>query len=269
MTRNIDITSREWLELIFAGRNKSYGAYAIRHTTSRRHTSAYLVILIFTALVLLLPTISKLVRPVHSGSGIIEPTTLSFVTLTPPPETTIRTTELPSPPAALRKTVRFVVTRIVDDAAAEETSPSVVDNILAQSGAGISVVTQPCDVGGMLDPADILPPSALPPDPIDVAVVERQPVFPYNLMKWIYKELKYPAAAVEMKIAGRVTIQFTVGTDGYVTDIIVLKGVDALLDNEAVRVIAKMPKWIPGEQQGKAVAVRYVLPITFKLATMY
>jgi protein TonB len=167
----------------------------------------------------------------------------------------------------LKKTVRFVVNRIVPDADADETPATVIEDLLAFPDAGISVVTQPGDAGGLLDPADILPPPAFPEGPINVAVVERQPVFPYDLMKWIYKELKYPPAAVEMRIAGRVTLQFTVGADGHVTDIAVLQGVDALLDREAMRVIAKMPKWIPGEQQGTPVAVRYVLPIIFKLST--
>ena len=68
-----------------------------------------------------------------------------------------------------------------------------------------------------------------------------------------------------MGISGKVIVQFVIGKDGSVRDVEVLRSVDADLDKEAIRVVKKMPKWIPGKQQGVPVSVRFTLPITFKI----
>ena len=99
-------------------------------------------------------------------------------------------------------------------------------------------------------------------------MVEQAPQFPggqAELMAWLGKNIRYPVIAQENGIQGRVICQFVVGSDGSVRDIKVMRGVDASLDKEAVRVIQSMPKWIPGRQNGKAVSVRYTLPVTFRL----
>ena len=99
-------------------------------------------------------------------------------------------------------------------------------------------------------------------------VVEEMPQFPsgdVELMKFIGRTTKYPIPALEAKIEGRVIVQFVVGKDGGISDIEIYKGVNPDLDAEAIRVISAMPKWIPGKQRGKNVAVKYCLPINFKL----
>lgn len=77
--------------------------------------------------------------------------------------------------------------------------------------------------------------------------------------------MKYPVIAVENGVQGRVLVQFVVEKDGKVTDVHVVKSVDPSLDKEAVRVVAAMPKWIPGKLNGSAVRVKYTVPVTFKL----
>jgi protein TonB len=86
-----------------------------------------------------------------------------------------------------------------------------------------------------------------------------------ELMKFIGKNIKYPANARRMEIQGQVFISFVVNADGTIGDIETVKGVFADLDSEAKRVIGKMPTWKPGRQDGKAVRVKFVLPIKFKL----
>lgn len=71
--------------------------------------------------------------------------------------------------------------------------------------------------------------------------------------------------AKEMGIQGRVYLQFTVGKDGSVSNVKVLRGVDASLDNEAVRVVSSSPKWTPGKQRDRAVKVTYTFPVVFQL----
>lgn len=97
-------------------------------------------------------------------------------------------------------------------------------------------------------------------------VVEDMPQFPGgNVSKWIAKNVKYPMLAQENGIQGKVFVKFVIEKDGSITDVQVSRGVDALLDKEAIRVIKAMPKWKPGKQRGKAVRVSYTLPINFQL----
>ena len=99
-------------------------------------------------------------------------------------------------------------------------------------------------------------------------VVEEMPNFPGGMrecMKFLARNIKYPVLAQEAKIEGRVIVQFVVDRDGSITDTKVVRSVSPELDAEALRVVGLMPKWNPGKQRGKAVAVKYTMPITFHL----
>lgn len=99
-------------------------------------------------------------------------------------------------------------------------------------------------------------------------VVEKMPEFPGGnaaLMAYLTKNIKYPAVCRENNIQGRVLIQFIVNKDGSIVDPEVVKSVNPYLDKEALRVISTMPKWTPGEQRGKAVRVKFTVPVNFKL----
>lgn len=106
-------------------------------------------------------------------------------------------------------------------------------------------------------------------DPNVFEVVEKMPEFPNGgmpgLMKYLSDNIRYPEAAKVAGIQGRVTVVFVVDKDGSITNVETLRGVDAELDKEAIRVISSMPKWIPGMQKGKAVKVRYTVPVMFRL----
>ncbi|MFC4665607.1 energy transducer TonB [Falsiporphyromonas endometrii] len=99
-------------------------------------------------------------------------------------------------------------------------------------------------------------------------VVEENPEFPGGageLMKWLSKNVRYPEAAIENNVSGRVIVQFVVEKDGSATDVKVVRGVDPSLDKEAIRVVSNMPKWKPGKQRGKPVRTRFTLPVVFQL----
>jgi TonB family protein len=85
------------------------------------------------------------------------------------------------------------------------------------------------------------------------------------LLLFFANNIIYPEFARKNKITGKVILQFMVNTDGKVSDVIVVKGVGAGLDEEAVRVAYKMPLWIPAQENGKNVAAPYTLPVSFKL----
>lgn len=82
---------------------------------------------------------------------------------------------------------------------------------------------------------------------------------------WVNQRLVYPEIAKENGVQGRVTLQFTVNTDGTVSNVKVLRGVDPSLDKEAVRVVSMSPKWTPGKQRDRAVKVTYTFPVIFQL----
>ena len=99
-------------------------------------------------------------------------------------------------------------------------------------------------------------------------VVEEMPEFPggmQKLMKYFSDNVRYPVVAAENGIQGRVIVQFVVNQDGSIVDPVVVRGVDSHLDKEALRVIQMMPKWKPGKQRGKAVRVKYTVPVMFRL----
>ena len=101
-------------------------------------------------------------------------------------------------------------------------------------------------------------------------MVEQAPEFPGGpqaMMQFIKDNLQYPQIAKENGIQGRVILQFVVDETGQVTDPKVIRSIDPSLDTEAIRLVLSMPRWMPGMQDGKAVAVRYTIPVIFKLET--
>lgn len=99
-------------------------------------------------------------------------------------------------------------------------------------------------------------------------VVEKMPEYPGGqaaLFEYLSTNVKYPADAEKKKVEGRVLVTFIVNTDGSITDIELVRKAFPSLDAEAVRVISGMPKWIPGEQKGQKVRVKYTVPLTFRL----
>ncbi|MCB9364687.1 MAG: energy transducer TonB [Flavobacteriales bacterium] len=100
-------------------------------------------------------------------------------------------------------------------------------------------------------------------------IVESMPEFPGGgqeaLFKYLQKEMKYPQIAKENGIQGTVFVNFVVGKDGKIRDAKILRGVNKMLDEEAIRVVKAMPSWKPGKQRGKPVSVSYNLPIKFTL----
>jgi protein TonB len=126
---------------------------------------------------------------------------------------------------------------------------------------------------------DTLPPD----DDIDTIISEPiydvvgiEPKFPVSvkfpeggepaMMDFVQSNVVYPLESVEMGEQGIVYVQFVVNTDGSISDVVAARGISENLDREAIKVVKAMPKWIPGEQAGKKVRVRYTIPINFKLS---
>ena len=145
---------------------------------------------------------------------------------------------------------------IVDDS---ETVDLEFLNLTEETGAAVALVDYKPEV----------PEEEEVPEEIPFVLADRKPSFQggdaNDFSRWVNAHLDYPAAAVENNISGRVILQFTVGTDGSVSAVKVLRSVDPLLDREAVRVVSSSPKWTPGKQRDRTVRVTYTFPVIFQL----
>ena len=95
-------------------------------------------------------------------------------------------------------------------------------------------------------------------------VMPQYPGGPNEMMKYIQENIKYPQSAKDNKIEGRVFVSFVVEKDGSITNAAVMRGIDKECDAEALRVVASMPKWTPGQQDGKNVRTQFTIPIYYK-----
>lgn len=159
-----------------------------------------------------------------------------------------------------------------------ETSPeaSILFEYSGKDGKTLARMCRPAELAKM-DPdnmvIELIPVNIIKSNVTDTdvyEVVENMPEFPdgsmAGLMKYLSDNIRYPEAAHKAGIQGRVTVQFVVGKDGSIGNVSILRGVNADLDAEAIRVISSMPKWKPGTQKGEPVKVKYTVPVMFRLA---
>lgn len=148
--------------------------------------------------------------------------------------------------------------------------PPVIEEIIL-----IDDEEEPDDLDLTLLEEEVEDPSLLE-DPDAMSIVEEEiylgaevsPEFPGGanaMYQWIGNEIKYPELAAEMGEQGQVKVQFVVNKDGSIEQVKIYSGVSDALDAEAIRVVKKMPKWRPGENMGKKVRTRFLLPIYFRL----
>ncbi|MDR2682588.1 MAG: TonB family protein [Dysgonamonadaceae bacterium] len=268
MTKDIDLTAQRWLDLIFADRNKQYGAYVLREESGRRHLKALLIVSIAGMALIFLPKIIKSVIPAPGVTTEVTEVTMTDITTEVPEEDQIKQIENVPPPPQLKETVQFTPPVIKKDE--EVTNELISQQELTENKADISVKTVEGVKEGGVDIADLQDHKVVVQEdkPQIFSHVEVMPSFPGGdkaMMQWLYDNIQYPVIAQEQGIQGRVIVRFVVGPDGSVGAAEVQRSLDLSCDREALRVIKKMPKWIPGKQNGQAVSVYYTLPVLFKL----
>ena len=270
----IDLTSKDWCELIFKDRNKEYGAYNMRLDTPKRHNLATLIVIVVVILVITLPMLIKFITPEKENKIVVNEVT----TLAKLPEAEIKRNEElqpmmkpTTPPPPLKSTIKFTAPVIKkDEEVGEEDEIKSQDELAARGNVAISIAdvkgNDEIDGQDIADFKDFVAPEVEEEEVY--IIVEQMPGFPGGeeaLLKYISDHIEYPTMAVERGIEGRVTVRFVVNKDGYVQDVTVIRGVHELLDKEAVRVIQSLPRWNPGKQNGVAVAVYYNVPVNFTL----
>ena len=274
MVHDINLTSQEWLNIIFEGKNKDYGAYKLRQESSKRHLIAFISVAVLTVLAITLPRLSK-----ELGIGGRERSreTIEFINVNnlPKPEVpkeNLKPQYQAPPPVELISSMKFTALIIKKDELVKEenevkSQDEITESKIAISVANVKGTNEETGVDiATLQEHQVIVAEAEPEKVFEV--VEQPPSFPGGdavLMEYLNNNINYPAIAVENLIQGKVTCSFVVGKDGSIQDVRVERSVDGSLDKEAVRVIKSMPRWIPGRQGGNAVKVKYYLPVTFRL----
>ncbi|WP_165021404.1 MULTISPECIES: energy transducer TonB [unclassified Dysgonomonas] len=276
MKNSINLNSSEWCDIVFEGKNKSYGAYAMRQTSTKRHIIAFGITLLIVAFVAFLPSLISSVKAATAtpGEGVKDTYTLIEVDTKAPVDPVIPDMAIPEPPKELA-TMKVTPPVIVEDnLVTDENSLKSMEEITKSKG----VIAAFDNEGDLVDRNAVAKleeasrraitekPEVNTGGPIDFA--EIMPQFPggaNEMYKYINQTLKYPVIAQETNTQGKVIIRFVVGKNGEISDVTVLRGFDPSCDKEAVRVVKSMPRWIAGKQNGNPVQVYFTLPITFQL----
>lgn len=141
------------------------------------------------------------------------------------------------------------LSRMVQTTAAERTRPEAIDTTTSAREVMVTGYAQFTD-NKVYESAEVMP---------------EFPGGEVELLKFVAKRVKYPTEAQRKGAQGRVIVKFVVETNGSISNIHVVKGIDPLLDAEAIRVCTTMPTWAPARQEGKAVRCYYTIPVTFRL----
>jgi len=266
----------DMLDIIFANRNKSYGAYQLRRDYPKYLGRAMVFGLLLIALMFAFPYILSAVRdlvpkekPVDVVAELGPPPDIDPNNPPPPPPP-----PPPTPPPPTRSTVKFVPPVIKKDVEVQEEEVKTIEELIDKKE----------DIGNEDKKGNDEAAPAIEENPSELQVIEepkvveektyemfdiqKPPSFPggeAELMKFLNKNIEYPALAKENNIQGVAVLTFVVNKDGSVSDVAIVKEIGGGCGKEAVRVVKMMPKWSAGEANGHPVKVRFTLPVRFRL----
>ena len=278
----IDLYDPKWVEMVFAGKNKEYGAYQLRKGTSGRNIKALLILVIAAALVggfLAWKVIEQ--KQAEEQQAYMEAMELAKLQQQAKKEEKKKEpvkpkVEMKKEIPVARETQKFTAPVIKKDELVKgENQVKQMDKLDDKVAVGTENkegVKDRTVEAVRNDIAVAAPPPPPAPKP-EVAtkifdVVEEMPSFPGGngaLMSYLASNIKYPVVAQENGVQGRVIVSFVVERDGSISDVRVARSVDPSLDREAQRVVKSMPRWKPGKQNGSAVRVKYTVPVVFRL----
>lgn len=275
---SINVYKTEWLDLVFADRNKTYGAYELRSKSSKIMTKALLIsaglflLVSFAPLVYskMFPSIVEVVAPpkvvvldnvIHEMKKPEPEKKIEPAKSDPVKVKTIAVSsnivvvdkkELPEPPS-IKEMQDAVISNKTQDG---EIKPNLVINNVVATGNGDGLGKEGAATGWDANAI------------VGIEGVDEYPEFADGMKaftKYMERNLRYPSQAQEEGIKGKVFISFVVEIDGSITDVKVLRGIGFGCDEEAIKVIKKSPLWKPGKNKGTPVRVRYNMPINFNL----
>ena len=287
MAKDVDLSSKEWTDIIFEGKNKEFGAYTLRRASDKRHNRAMIVVIIGLVLVLIGGYLWSIYSDIRREQRELElqaqlEQQLAAMEDLEAEEPEIEEEEIPQAveePQAEEALPEEILNTIKDTEIAIAADEEVTEDITSKdevaestAAAGASTFDQGTDdLNVVREHKDEIIVEEKSPEPVKEEIftaVEQMPQFPggeAELLKYIASHIKYPTMAAENNIQGRVVVKFVVNKNGKVGDVVVLRGKDPDLDKEAVRVVKTLPDFIPGKMNSQAVSVWYTLPINFKL----
>lgn len=270
----IDLIDNNWVDLVFEGKNKEYGAYVLRKNTGKRNVWSVIIMLAIAAALGAIIGVNAIIEANKKEeiSAEVELMNITKKEVKVEKKAPVKIEEA-KPVEKVKSSVKFVPPVIKKDSEVkpEEELKSQDDLNKTKTAIGSFNVEGNDDKGGEVLKAKEVIAQPEPPKQEETKifdVVEQPPSFPGGqaaLLNWLKDHVKYPPIAEENGIQGRVIVGFVVERDGSVSQVQVIRGVDPSLDKEAARVVASMPKWTPGRQNGQNVRVKYNVPVNFKL----
>ena len=282
MATEINLSSREWCDLVFEGKNKDFGAYVIRTDSPNRHNKAVLWTLIGTIIFGFISFGFVKANQYLEERKLAEQGEQKEVLIVMPNEADepkLKPIEQEKPEVLqeeVSKTYQATELQIVEDKNVREEDEIVSQDERMETDAIAGRVTNSEGSTNLNDfkerineivVEDKKPVVADKPDEIFTSV-EQMPQFPGGesaLMKFLSSHINYPPMAAENNVQGKVIVQFVVDKTGKVGEVKIVRSVDKDLDHEAIRVCQALPKFTPGRQNGRPVSVWFTLPIQFKL----
>ena len=282
MAQSVNLSSREWCDLVFEGKNKDFGAYVIRTESSKRHNKAVLWTLIGSTIFgLLVFGYTKANQYFEerklTGSNEQENVIVDMTQKADEPVQERLEQEKPEVlPEEVLNTIKVTELAIVEDdkVNSEDEIKTQEEQLESLHSAGSVDFDQGTDNKAVIrefkNEVVVEEKVEKPKEVVEevFTVVEQMPQFPGGeaaLMKHLQSLINYPPMAAENNVQGKVVVQFVVDKTGRVGEVKVVRSVDKDLDREAARVCKSLPKFTPGRQNGHPVSVWYTLPVFFKL----
>ena len=278
MMTNAQLATASLDDIVFDGRNRHYGAYELRALYQRHMSRALAIATAVCALLVVFPLVAQLLKdktvavvpdittadPFRYEPSVVLPTT------PPPPATAAKPPVQPPQPPTIKNVVPVVAK---DETVTKDEVPNQDELQTKKSGP----VTREGEIGADINQLEevktgkgnddgLIPEATSKP----YTFVEQMPELPTGggqlaIVVAIQKAVRYPARALSNQVEGRVYVSFTVDSKGEVTDVKIVKGLGSGIDEETVRAIKTLPRFIPGKQNGREVSVSFTVPVTYKI----
>ncbi|TPG62438.1 energy transducer TonB [Hymenobacter nivis] len=262
-------------DIVFEGRNKNYGAYVLRQLYGRNVTRSLIIATALFALLIAFPLIAQYIKSRQPKEDLKKNLKENVLMDAPPlddtkPPPPPPPPEAPPPPPPKLTTIKFTPPVIKKDNEVKQEEVPDQEELKEKTVATVTVKgnTDVQDLSALSGDGD-----KVVAEVVDTKVyqyVEQMPQLPGGggnaaIVAAIQKSTKYPRMAQNNGVEGRIFVSFTVNAEGDVSDVKVVKGLGSGLDEETIRAVKTLPKFIPGKQNGRAVSVSFTVPITFKI----
>jgi protein TonB len=260
----LDLLKNQWLDIVFEGRNKSYGAYDLRKSITKNTTRAFIIGTFVFGFAVSIPNILRMLPDSSANEDALN-VKITTVKL-PPKEKPKENLPPPPPPPPKVDQVKFVKPVVAKADEVTEEPPKIAE--IKDKKLGAETIKGDPDAELTVEPVGNGPKDVVEEDNsiYNTAGIEVKPDYPGGIEKFYKFVSKNYQTPEEEGLKGKVFVSFVVEKDGSLTDIKVIRDIGYGTGKEAIRVLKSCPRWTPGEQNGKKVRVLYSLPINIQSA---